>query len=65
MELVKHRNNMKASSENSMDKPTAIVARSLLDLGEEARQRHGSLESTKRVLRLHRSRTMPMDHNRL
>ena len=35
---MKHRNNMKASSENNMDKPTAIVTRSLLDLGEEARQ---------------------------
>ena len=51
---MKH-NNMKASSENSMDKPTAIVARSLLDLGEEARQRHGSLDSTQHVLRLHHS----------
>ena len=47
-----------------MDKPTAIVARSLLDLGEEARQHHGSLESTKRALRLHRSLTMPRDPNR-
>ena len=48
-----------------MDKPTAIVACSLLDLGEEARQQHGSLESTKHVLRLHRSQTMPRDPNRI
>ena len=56
---------MKASSEKSMDKPTAIVARTLLNLGEEARQRHWSLQSTKRVLRLHRSLTMPRDPTRL
>ena len=41
---------MKASSENSMDKPTAIVASSLLDLGEEARQPQGSLEFRTKVL---------------
>ena len=56
---------MKQSTQNGMANTQAVLAQSLVNLSVDARQNHPDLESTKRALRLQRSRFMPRDPQNL